>query len=914
MLRKILSTIVGDANAREIKKLAPLVDQINALEKELQNLSDAELQAKTSEFRERLAGGATLDELLPEAFAVVKNACRRLVGTSWDVRGTPVKWEMIPYDVQLVGGIILHHGKIAEMKTGEGKTLVCTLPLYLNALAGKGCHLVTVNNYLARRDAEWMGGLFKFLGLSVGVIDHGISQEARRAAYAADITYGTNTEFGFDYLRDNMAHDARELVQRDLNYAIVDEVDSILIDEARTPLIISAPAEESTSKYLRYSQLVTNLVKDEDYELDEKAKAATLTEAGIAKMEQLLGLENIYTEAGFSEVHHIEAALKARAVYTLDKDYVVKDGEILIVDEFTGRLMPGRRYSDGLHQALEAKEKVEVRRESKTLATITLQNYFRLYAKLAGMTGTALTEAEEFATIYNLECLVIPTNRNVTRRDLADSVYKSEHGKFLAAVAKIKELNETGQPVLVGTITIEKSERLSQMLLRSGVPHKVLNAKQHEKEAEIVSHAGEKGAVTIATNMAGRGTDIKLGAGVAELGGLFILGTERHESRRIDNQLRGRAGRQGDPGASQFFVSMEDALMRLFGGEKMQRMMEFMKVPEDMPIENKMISHSIESAQKKVEAHHFDIRKHLVEYDDVMNRQREIIYGRRKKILTHENIADEIQKILEEDARAIVTAFSANRKRDEWDLGEIAKQLTEIENSGVALTADQLGEFLTPEDLANFAVEFLKNAYRVREAKLTQPSALRFAERQIYLATIDRLWMEHLENMRHLREKVSLRGFGQRDPLVEYKNEAFLSFEELLGNVRGNTLRALFRLKVEATPPPPPAANIPISVVTNEAAVEDILTGDREEFTPEEEQAIAATAKDFLKVNPEIQNLGRDGIVKIQAEGEVKISHVETPTVIRVSGNEKAGEQKETGRNDLCPCGSGKKYKKCCGA
>ncbi|MCF7846411.1 MAG: preprotein translocase subunit SecA [Candidatus Peribacteraceae bacterium] len=917
MLRKLLSKLVGDANAREIKRLEPIVTQINKIEEGYQKLSDSELKNKTSEFRERLKGGANLDELLPEAFAVVKNACRRLVGQKWQVRGNEATWGMIPYDVQLLGGIVIHEGKISEMKTGEGKTLVCTLPLYLNALTGKGCHLVTVNNYLARRDAEWMGGLFSFLGLTVGVLDHGIPAEERRAAYAADITYGTNTEFGFDYLRDNMARDKKELVQRGLNYAIVDEVDSILIDEARTPLIISAPAEESTSKYSRYSQLVQQLENGADYELDEKAKAATLTEAGIKKMEQLLGLENIYTEAGFSEVHHIEAALKARAVYERDKDYVVKDGEIIIVDEFTGRLMPGRRYSDGLHQALEAKEKVEVRRESKTLATITLQNYFRLYDKLAGMTGTAITEAEEFGKIYELDCIAIPTNKPVARQDLADSVYKNETGKFSAAVTKIKELHERGQPVLVGTITIERSERLSQMLLRSGVPHKVLNAKHHEREAEIVSRAGERGAVTIATNMAGRGTDIKLGEGVADLGGLFILGTERHESRRIDNQLRGRSGRQGDPGVSQFFVSMEDSLMRLFGGEKMQRMMEFLKVPEDQPIENSMISRSIESAQKKVEAHHFDIRKHLVEYDDVMNRQREIIYGRRRKILQHENIADEVQRILAEEAEAVVDAFTANRKREDWDYDEIAKHLSSVVNdSGDSIEAEKLREFLKVEDLKKFSVGFLKNSYGEREQKLEKPEALRFAERQIYLSAIDRLWMEHLENMRHLREKVSLRGFGQRDPLVEYKNEAFVSFEELLGNVRGNTIRALFRLRVETTPPPPPT-NIPEKAVTNEGAVEDVLTGDREGFTPAEEKAISSAAQQYLKADPKIQKLGSEGVVKVRAEGEVKTERAENPTVVRVADepakNSDSPAKAKVGRNDPCPCGSGKKYKKCCG-
>jgi len=902
MLKKLLNKIVGDSNAREIKRLGVIVAQINEAEKALQNLSDEELQAKTDEFRERVKNGTILDDLLPEAFAVVKDACRRIVGTSWDIRGNSTKWEMIPYDVQLLGGIAIHEGKIAEMKTGEGKTLVCTLPLYLNALAGEGAHLVTVNNYLARRDAEWMGGLFKFLGLTVGVLDHGIPTDERKAAYQCDITYGTNTEFGFDYLRDNMARSKEELMQRDLNYAIVDEVDSILIDEARTPLIISAPAEESTSKYSKYSQLIGNLEKDKDYDLDEKAKTATLTEAGITKMEGLLGLQNIYTEAGFSEVHHIEAALKANAVFTRDKDYVVKDGEILIVDEFTGRLMPGRRYSDGLHQALEAKENVEVRRESRTLATITLQNYFRLYGKLAGMTGTALTEAEEFAKIYDLECLAVPTNREVTRRDLSDSVYKSESGKFQATVGKIKELHENGQPVLVGTITIEKSELLSQQLLRNGIPHKVLNAKHHEKEAEIISKAGERAAVTIATNMAGRGTDIKLGDGVSELGGLFILGTERHESRRIDNQLRGRSGRQGDAGASQFFVSMEDSLMRLFGGEKMQKMMDVLKVPEDMPIENGMISRSIESAQKKVEAHHFDVRKHLVEYDDVMNRQREIIYGRRRKILKHENIKVEIQKNLEAEARAIADGFSLNRKREDWDLAEIAKQLGGIFDS--APTVKQLGEFLKQPELVEFAAAEIQKAYQAREESLPNPEALRFAERQIYLSTIDRLWMEHLENMRHLREKVSLRGFGQRDPLIEYKNEAYISFEELLGNIRGNTIRALFKLKIE-TAPPPLTTEIPTKMVTNEDSVEDILTGDRE-LSPEQTKEVASAAAQFLKADPKIQNLGGAGMVKIRADNSQNPipQKANNPTVVRVT--------EKVGRNDPCPCGSGKKFKKCC--
>lgn len=937
MLRSLLTKLLGDANAKEVKRLQPLVEKINALEEEYQKLSETELKAKTPEFQQRLQNGATLDELLPEAFAVVKNACRRLVGTKWNVRGNEAVWDMIPYDVQLIGGIVLHQGRIAEMKTGEGKTLVCVLPLYLNALAGQGCHLVTVNNYLARRDAEWMSGVFRYLGLTVGVIDHGIPQEERRAAYQCDITYGTNTEFGFDYLRDNMARSKDERVQRELFYAIVDEVDSILIDEARTPLIISAPAEEGTSKYVRYNQLVRQLERDKHYLLDEKAKTATLTEEGIHYMEQLLGVENIYTDAGFSEVHHIEAALKANAVFTLDKDYVVNEGEVVIVDEFTGRLMPGRRYSDGLHQALEAKEKVEVRRESRTLATITLQNYFRLFKKLAGMTGTAMTEAEEFGKIYGLECIEIPTHRPTVRADHHDAVYKSEAGKNQAIVKKIKELNEHGQPVLVGTITIERSERLSQQLLRNGIPHKVLNAKHHEKEAEIVSRAGEKGAVTIATNMAGRGTDIKLGDGVKDLGGLFILGTERHESRRIDNQLRGRAGRQGDPGASQFFVSMEDSLMRLFGGEKMQRMMEFLKVPEDVPIENKMISHSIESAQKKVEGHNFDIRKHLVEYDDVMNAHREVVYRRRRKVLENENIADEIQKLIEEEAALIADSTTLGRKPEDWDLESVVKSLIKLyEKTGETPTVDKLSNLSKQAEIKDFAIRYLKEAYAAKAATLENPEPLRHAERQIYLSTIDRLWMDHLENMRYLREKVSLRGYGQRDPLVEYKNEAYLAFETLLANIRTDTVFALFKLEARQSAPQPILARsaIPTKMQTNKDLVEDILTGDRE-LTTEEKQEISSAAKEALKINPIMAKLGSEGVVKIRADDS---SPAPTPsqsgrsdeiTVIRVDNNDpvlsslpsqaSADNKSTVGRNDPCPCGAkkedgtAKKYKQCCG-
>ena len=600
MLKKLSKLIFGDYNEKELKKKGPIVAQINEKEQEYQSLSDDELKAKTPEFIERIEKGETTDELLVEAYAVVKNACRRLMGTKFTLGKEEKEWDMIPYDCQLVGGIMLHEGKISEMKTGEGKTLVACLPMYLNALTKKGAHLVTVNDYLAQRDADWMSVVYEYLGLSVGVIVHDLTPDQRREAYSADITYGTNNEFGFDYLRDNMATSLEARVQRDYYYAIVDEVDSILIDEARTPLIISAPAEQSTSKYYQYSQLINQLKVDVDYIIDEKAKAVTLTEEGIAKMEQLMGVENIYTDAGFMEVHHIEQALKAHAIFQKDTDYLVKDGEIVIVDEFTGRLMAGRRYSDGLHQAIEAKEGVEVKRESRTLATITFQNYFRLFKKLSGMTGTAKTEEEEFYKIYGLETIVIPTNEPISRNDKSDQIYKNTKGKWQAVVEAIKEYNEKGQPVLVGTISVETSEMLSKMLKMSGIKHEVLNAKHHEREAEIVSLAGQKDAVTIATNMAGRGTDIKLGEGVTELGGLAIIGTERHDSRRIDNQLRGRSGRQGDPGASRFYISMDDELMRLFGSDKIKAMMDRLGLPDDMPIENIIISKSIESAQKRV--------------------------------------------------------------------------------------------------------------------------------------------------------------------------------------------------------------------------------------------------------------------------------------------------------------------------
>ncbi|MFA6521501.1 MAG: preprotein translocase subunit SecA, partial [Candidatus Gracilibacteria bacterium] len=834
MLEKLIHTIFGDPNEKEIKKLWPIVKKINEIEKKYQEtLKDEYFPAKTQEFKQRLLNGETLDDLLPEAFALVKNACRRLVGKKWPVRNRDVTWEMVPYDVQLMGGIVLHQGKISEMKTGEGKTLVCTMPIYLNALAGKGVFLVTVNDYLAQRDSEWMGGLYKFLGMSVGVILHGQSHEQKREAYNCDITYGTNNEFGFDYLRDNMATEVDQIVQRALNYAIVDEVDSILIDEARTPLIISTPAEESTEKYFKYSRLIPQLKDKEDYEIDEKMRSATLTEAGIAKMEKLLGMDNIYTDGGFSEVHHIEQALKAHTLFKLDTDYVVKDNEVIIVDEFTGRLMPGRRYSDGLHQAIEAKENVEVQRESRTLATVSFQNYFRLFTKLAGMTGTALTEAEEFLRIYKLDTLVIPTNSKMVRDDRPDAVYKNQRGKFIAAMNMVKEIHKTGQPVLIGTVSIEKSEMLSKLLAANGINHTVLNAKFHEKEAEIVANAGQKGVVTIATNMAGRGTDIKLGEGVKELGGLVILGTERHESRRIDNQLRGRSGRQGDNGMSQFLVSLDDELMRLFGGDRVQRMMEFLKVPDDMPIENRMISNSIESAQKKVEGRNFEIRKHLVEYDDVMNKQREIIYSRRRKMLFSTDIKNDILLLIEGEAEAIVLNHTGGRNKDEWDTAKIVEAVKTLhKDQKKPLGVADIQHFGDEERLIDYIKHYLWDEYAEKEKQVPDYSevkgseVLRNFERAIYLHALDALWMEHIDSMSHLREGVAMRGYAQKDPLIEYKQEGYKMFMDLVASIRSNTVNALFKAQIEKPQQAAPRRKTPVNLITNEDQIEKVLGGE----------------------------------------------------------------------------------------
>lgn len=854
MILKLLEKIVGDPKKKDLKRLSGIVFKINEIEERYQReLSDEDIPKKTAEFKERIAAGESTTQLLPEAFALVKNAARRLVGKTWQVRGHDYTWDMIPYDVQMIGGIVLHEGRISEMKTGEGKTLVSTFPIYLNALEGKGVHVVTVNDYLAQRDAEWNGGLFRFLGLSVGISLHGQNPNEKRAAYNADITYGTNNEFGFDYLRDNMAQSVADLTQRALHYAIIDEVDSILIDEARTPLIISAPAEESTDKYMLYSRLVKNLEENVHFNIDEKQKVATLSEEGIKKMEELLGVANIYTDKGFNEVHHIEQALRAQAVYKKDVDYVIKDGEILIVDEFTGRLMAGRRFGQGLHQAIEAKEGVEIKRESKTLATVTLQNYFRLYKKIAGMTGTAITEEEEFISIYGLSVLEIPTNKTIARADKPDAIYKNIKSKFIAIAEKTREMHEKGQPVLIGTISVEKSEALSKLLEAKGIKHNVLNAKFHEKEAEIVASAGQRGAVTIATNMAGRGTDIKLGEGVKELGGLCVIGSERHEARRIDNQLRGRSGRQGDPGMTQFYVSMDDDLMRIFGGAKMQSLMERLGLPDDMPIENRMISGSIESAQKKVEGHNFDIRKHLVEYDDVMNKHREIIYRKRRDVLEKENLKNEVLLLIDEQVEAMVLQNIGNEK-ETWE------SVMALHRDPVYPLAFETLTGKSADELTDILKKYLEAEYEEKAKSLPDPVIMRRAERSVMLRVIDRLWMEHIDELRYLREAVALSGYGQRDPLIEYKNQAYLMFEALMRKIDYETLATLMRVKINVQivqPAPKP------EMETNEDKVMSNIEG--------------------------------------ETGGE--------PKVAKSEGKSKA--KSKTGPNEPCPCGSGKKYKKC---
>ena len=834
-----MKMVFGDPNKKELKVCQGYVDKINALEPEISGLSDARLRAKTDEFRLRLTKGETLDDLLPEAFAVVREAAKRVMG-------------LRHFDVQLMGGCILHRGKIAEMRTGEGKTLVATLPAYLNALEGKGVHGVTVNDYLARRDSEDMGRVYRFLGLSVGLITHEMDYPARKAAYAADITYGTNNEFGFDYLRDNMVISLDQMVQRPLHYAIVDEVDSILIDEARTPLIISGPGAQSTSLYQVMADVAAKLKEGEDYTVDEKQKTVAPTETGIAKTEKLLGVSNMYDgENGVDYSHQLMAALKAKALMHRDRDYVVKDGEVIIVDEFTGRLMFGRRYSEGLHQAIEAKEHVKVERESQTLATITFQNYFRMYDKLSGMTGTAKTEEQEFQKIYGLDVVVVPTNKPNIRIDYPDVIYKTRRAKYRAGANAIEELHKKGRPVLVGTTSIQQSEELSELLKKRGIEHNVLNAKFHEKEAEIVADAGQMGAVTIATNMAGRGTDIVLGDGVAELGGLHIIGTERHESRRIDNQLRGRCARQGDPGSTRFYLSLEDDLMRLFGSDNISGIMDKLGMEEDEPIEHKIVTRSIESAQKKVEARNFEIRKQVLEYDDVMNQQREVISDQRRQILEKadlkETVLDMASHIVDRsmDMYAPKEAYS-----EDWDVKSLISYAEEFYAPAGFLKEEKLQE-MSRDELETFLHKVAVDYYNAREENNTAP-IMRELENLVMLKVVDSHWMEHLDAMDALREGIGLRAYGQRDPLVEYKFEAYEMFEAMKEAIVDDVVRYMYRVNVVTQP-----------------VVEDHLSE-------------ASTN------NPNV-----DG-------------STETP-------KEPVRNDSTVGRNDPCPCGSGKKYKNCCG-
>ena len=777
-----IQKLLGNKNAKEIKRIRSIVEEINGLEPSLLSLSDTSLRAKTEEFKERLAKGETLDDILPEAFAVVREASKRVLG-------------MRHFDVQMIGGIVLHRGNIAEMRTGEGKTLVATLPVYLNALSGKGVHVVTVNDYLAKRDSEWMGRLYNFLGLSTGLIVAGLDYDQRKQSYGADITYGTNNEFGFDYLRDNMVVHADQMVQRPLNYAIVDEVDSILIDEARTPLIISGPGERSTERYYELAKVVPHLVKDEDYTIDEKQKTIAPTEEGIAKVEKMLHIENLYDSSNLELNHLLSASLRAYAMMERDKDYVVKDGEVVIVDEFTGRLMFGRRYSDGLHQAIEAKEGLRVERESQTLASITFQNYFRMYEKLSGMTGTAKTEEQEFNNIYGLEVYEIPPNKVLARVDMPDLIFKTKDAKYRAVVRDVVERHKTGQPILVGTTSITQSEMLSDMLTKAGVPHNVLNAKHHEKEAEIVANAGQYGMVTIATNMAGRGTDISLGEGVAELGGLHILGTERHESRRIDNQLRGRSGRQGDNGSSQFFLSLEDDLMRIFGADNIAGMMDKLGMEEDEPIEHSLITKSIERAQKKVENHNFNIRKYILEYDDVMNQQREVLYGQRRLILNNQSLRETILHMVD---NLIINSMNqyADEKLypEEWNYEGLLKHLELYFLEPGMLTVEQMEEYGRAE-LQEHLIDIAHKEYEKRESLFGEAN-MRELEKAIMLKVVDSKWMEHLDAMDMLKEGIGLRAYGQKNPLVEYKFEAYDMFESMKEAITDETIMYLYRIQI----------------------------------------------------------------------------------------------------------------------
>ncbi len=911
-----------DPNQKVLDKMQPMVDSINALEAEIEKLTDEELKQKTEELKAQIKSGKTLDDIMAPAFAVAREANRRTIGIRH-------------YDVQLIGGIVLHRGEIAEMKTGEGKTHVAALALYLNALAGKGAHLITVNDYLAQRDAGWNGPANHLLGLSTACL---INQQAliydpeyineqtkdkriqqlrpctRKEAYLADITYGTNSEFGFDYLRDNMVPRLDDQAQRSLYFAIVDEVDSVLIDEARTPLIISAPAEESAKLYQKFSQLVPRLVENRsigpnpkaeqtitgegDYNVDEKMRTATLTDKGIAKVEKMLGIGNIYNEGGIQMVHHLEQALNAHALYKRDRDYVVKDGEVIIIDEFTGRLMHGRRYSEGLHQAIEAREGVEVQKESRTLATITIQNYFRMYEKLSGMTGTAATEAEEFSKIYKLDVTLIPTNSPIIRKDLPDRIYSSEQGKFQAVAREIKRLHEKGQPVLVGTISIERNEVLSALLKKEGIPHELLNAKNHENEAQILAQAGREGAVTVATNMAGRGVDIKLGGDgaseeehekVKNLGGLFVLGTERHEARRIDNQLRGRSGRQGDPGASQFYISLEDDLMRIFGSERIKNIMQRLGVPEDQPIENKFISSGIEKAQLRVEGNNFDVRKHLVEYDDVMNKQREIIYKRRKEILRSaaknpESSKKVIWQLIEGEIDQLVSFHTAGADQAQWNLQEICEVAGTIFpftgdscatiESIEKIAGDRAQDAVARTNIINFLLKIAKEQYELLEKSVIERTGnvenMRMVEREVMIRSIDNLWVDHLDAINALRSGIGLRGYGQRDPLIEFQKESYRMFTQLQNLIQKQVVYTIFKISF--------AGQMAASVMQDQNA----RTSD-------------------IKSDSQFKNTGADPYARARKSDAPII----TPKTRDSSGD-------KVGRNDPCPCGSGKKYKKCC--
>lgn len=939
----ILDKIFGDPHAKEAKKFEPIVEKINEHEKSVHALSDAKIKVRLQEIKgevisdldKRLSSSRqssnnkdnysstemekfdnkelrkieldVLEPHIPEIFALIREAAKRTIGQRH-------------FDVQLMGGLVLHQGKIAEMKTGEGKTLVATLAVGLNSLCGKGVHVVTVNDYLARRDCGWMGQIYDFLGLTCATIVHEkaylfdktykdesvmdertehLREISRKEAYAADITYGTNNEFGFDYLRDNMAQNFDQMVQRPLHFAIVDEVDSILIDEARTPLIISAPAEEATEKYYQFSNLVRQLTPEKDFLVDEKMKASTLTDEGIAHMEKLLGVENIYEEFGIENVHHIEQALKAETLFKRDRDYVVKDGEIIIVDEFTGRLMMGRRYSEGLHQAIEAKEKVQVKQENITLATISFQNYFRLYTKLSGMTGTASTEAEEFHKIYELDVTIIPTNKPMIRENLPDVIYKTERAKFMAVVEDIKERHKKGQPVLVGTVSIEKNEILGDLLKREGIKHELLNAKNHEREALIIAAAGEKKAVTVATNMAGRGTDIILGDGVTDLGGLHIIGTERHESRRIDNQLRGRAGRQGDPGSSQFFVSLEDDLMRVFGSDRVGTMMDKLGLPDDTPIQHSLISKSLEQAQRRVEGQNFDIRKHLVEYDDVMNRQREYIYGQRRQAMSDESLKDQFLEYFEGESDLIVGS-QINIQTDEVDKDKvlsIVKNIAPLEKNDEKALKDA-----DPDELKDKIKKIFRDGYGKKEKELGK-ELTNIMEHGLYLRAVDMLWIDHLDAMDHLREGIGLRGYGQKEPLVEYKNESYKMFQKLLGAIQSEIVNTFFRVTIQKNEP-----------VEQQSEVSE---------QTENTDVIASEAKDQAKQSDVYPEQSR-GVIPTEpaSNGEVEKSlqeNQQSQIPARPAGGVNHKSHK-IGRNDPCPCGAidsntGKpiKYKKCHG-